>query len=84
MNDEQREMLKTLLADRFQLKFHRETKQGSVDRLSQSGKKLMLEPAKDRDVSLGLEESRVDRKAGRSPGQVSPASTRRWSCWQFG
>jgi uncharacterized protein (TIGR03435 family) len=50
MNDEQREMLQTLLADRFQLKFHRETRQAPVYRLSQSGKKLMLEPAKDREA----------------------------------
>jgi uncharacterized protein (TIGR03435 family) len=50
MNGEQGEMFQTLLADRFQLKLHRETRQGSVYRLSQSGKKLMLEPAKDRDA----------------------------------
>jgi uncharacterized protein (TIGR03435 family) len=39
-----REMLQTLLIDRFQLKFHRETKTGDVYRLERSGKVLGLRP----------------------------------------
>ncbi len=41
-----REMLQTLLIDRFQLKFHRETKTGNVYLLKRSGKKLRLQPTK--------------------------------------
>jgi uncharacterized protein (TIGR03435 family) len=41
-----RQMLQTLLADRFQLKVHRETKTGSVYVLEKSGKTLKLKPTK--------------------------------------
>ncbi len=41
-----REMLQTLLIDRFQLKFHRETKTGDVYLLERNGKPLQLRPAK--------------------------------------
>jgi uncharacterized protein (TIGR03435 family) len=37
-----RQMLQALLIDRFQLKFHRETKTGDVDLLEKSGKPLKL------------------------------------------
>lgn len=40
-----REMLQSLLIDRFQLKFHRETKTGDVYLLVQSGKTLRLRPS---------------------------------------
>jgi len=40
-----REMLQALLIDRFQLKFHRETRTGDVYRLVPSGKELRLRPA---------------------------------------
>jgi uncharacterized protein (TIGR03435 family) len=41
-----REMLQALLMDRFQLKFHRETRTADVYLLEQSGKTLRLNPAK--------------------------------------
>jgi uncharacterized protein (TIGR03435 family) len=41
-----REMLQALLIDRFQLKFHRETKTGDVYLLERNGKTLQLRPAK--------------------------------------
>lgn len=41
-----RQMLKTLLADRFQLKVHPETKTGSIYLLETSGKTLELKPTK--------------------------------------
>ena len=40
-----RAMVQTLLADRFQLKVHRETKMGRVYLLEQNGKPLRLKPA---------------------------------------
>jgi uncharacterized protein (TIGR03435 family) len=40
-----REMMQALLIDRFQLKFHRETKPGDVYLLERSGKPLALQPA---------------------------------------
>lgn len=43
-NEELRQMLQTLLIERFQLKFHRETKTGDVYLLQQSGKTLRLRP----------------------------------------
>jgi uncharacterized protein (TIGR03435 family) len=46
MNAEQREMLLTLLGDRFQLQFHRETRTGSVYFLVKGNKALKLEPTK--------------------------------------
>lgn len=46
IEDEQlREMLQALLIDRFQLKFHRETKTGDVYLLERSGKTLRLRPS---------------------------------------
>lgn len=48
-NDEQRQMLQTLLADRFQLKIHREAKDGSVYVLVRSGKALKLVAPKNKD-----------------------------------
>jgi uncharacterized protein (TIGR03435 family) len=46
MNAEQREMLLTLLADRFQLQFHRETRMGPVYFMVKGNKALKLEPTK--------------------------------------
>lgn len=48
-NDEQRQMLQTLLSDRFQLKFHRETKEGPVYLLVKGNKELKLQDAKNKD-----------------------------------
>ncbi len=50
MNDEQRLMLQALLADRFQLKYHDEEREGTVYFLIRTNKKLRLEPAKDKDA----------------------------------
>jgi uncharacterized protein (TIGR03435 family) len=47
-SEEQREMLQTLLEDRFGLKFHREYRQGPVYILSRGKKKLMLQEPKDK------------------------------------
>jgi|HubBroStandDraft_1064217.scaffolds.fasta_scaffold15393_2 uncharacterized protein (TIGR03435 family) len=41
-----RQMLQALLIDRFQLKFHRDTKTGTVYQLENSGNPLRLKPAK--------------------------------------
>lgn len=49
-NDEQRKMLQALLAERFRLRFHRETKEGPVYHLIRTNKELKLAPAKDRDA----------------------------------
>jgi len=50
-----REMLQALLIERFQLKFHRETKTGDVYLLERNGKKLAMRPteipARDADPS---------------------------------
>jgi uncharacterized protein (TIGR03435 family) len=46
---EQRQMLQSLLIDRFQLKFHREQKEGNVYILSRGDKPLKLQPPKDPD-----------------------------------
>ena len=48
-NEEQRQMLQALLADRFQLKIHREAKDGSVYLLTKSGKALKLQAPKNID-----------------------------------
>jgi uncharacterized protein (TIGR03435 family) len=49
-NDEQRQMVQTLLADRFQLKFRHETKEGSVYALSKGSKALKLQAPKDQNA----------------------------------
>ena len=46
-NAEQRQMLQSLLMNRFQLKFHREQKEGDVYILSRGEKPLKLQPPKD-------------------------------------
>ncbi len=48
-NAEQRLMLQSLLADRFQLQVHRETKGGPVYLLTKTNKELKLRPAADQD-----------------------------------
>jgi uncharacterized protein (TIGR03435 family) len=47
LNEEQRQMLQALLADRFQLKVHREIKQGPVYLLVKGNNALKLEAPKD-------------------------------------
>ena len=46
-NPEQRLMLQALLADRFQLRYHRETTEGPVYLLTRTNKELKLQPAPD-------------------------------------
>jgi uncharacterized protein (TIGR03435 family) len=41
-----RQMMQALLIDRFQLKFHHETKTGTISILEKSGKPLLLKPSK--------------------------------------
>lgn len=50
MIDEQRVMLQALLAERFQLKYHREEREGAVYFLVKANKKLKLEAAKDKEA----------------------------------
>lgn len=47
-NDEQREMLQSLLAERFQLKYDRETREGPVYLLVKGSKALHLSDSKDK------------------------------------
>lgn len=54
LTDEQRQMLQSLLMDRFQLKFHRESKIGSVYVLTKGSGELKLRPPKDKDSSPGV------------------------------
>jgi uncharacterized protein (TIGR03435 family) len=46
-NEEQRQMLAALLINRFQLKFHRETKEGLVYSLERGDKKIKMTESKD-------------------------------------
>ena len=46
-NEEQRGMLRAMLLDRFQLKYHMETREGPVYFLEKSGKELKLAPSKN-------------------------------------
>jgi uncharacterized protein (TIGR03435 family) len=48
-NDEQRQMMQMLLADRFHLKFHRESRQGTVYILAKGSKPLRLQEPKNKD-----------------------------------
>jgi len=48
-NDEQRQMLRSLLIDRFQLKYHVEMKEGLVYILTKGKKELKLQEAKNKD-----------------------------------
>ena len=47
-NDEQRQMLQTLLLDRFQLKYHREIKEGPIYILVKGTNKSKLQDSKDK------------------------------------
>jgi uncharacterized protein (TIGR03435 family) len=49
LNEEQRQMLQSLLMDRFQLQYHRETRQGPVYLLVRGKKPLRMEDSKDKD-----------------------------------
>jgi uncharacterized protein (TIGR03435 family) len=48
-NQEERQMLQALLMERFQLKFHRETREGEVYVLSANPEKLKLQAPKDKN-----------------------------------
>ncbi len=47
-NEEQRQMLQSLLMDRFQLQYHRETKEGPIYLLVRGKKQLRMEDSKDK------------------------------------
>lgn len=49
-NDEQRQMLQSLLIDRFHAKFHRETQEGPVYVLTRNNKALKLQAPKDKNA----------------------------------
>jgi len=49
-SDEQRQMLQSLLIDRFQLQFHREAREGSVYILAKGGKALKLQAPKEKSA----------------------------------
>ncbi len=63
-NKQMQLMLQALLIDRFQLKFHRETKTGTVFVLEKSGKALKLHPTKDTTDTSG----QIMRVPGRGVG----------------
>jgi uncharacterized protein (TIGR03435 family) len=78
LNEEQRQMLLALLAERFQLKYHRETRQGLVYFLVRTSKNLKLEEAKNRDVLPWI----LGPETGIAGGNVSmPLFVRRLSRW---
>ncbi len=49
MNDEQRQMLQSLLAERFQLKYHREPREGAVYLLERGSKPLKWTDSRDKN-----------------------------------
>jgi uncharacterized protein (TIGR03435 family) len=55
-DDHVRQMMQAMLADRFHLKIHRETATGKVSLLEQSGKPLLLVPAKRKYASSSDDE----------------------------
>lgn len=52
-SDEQRQMLQSLLIDRFQLRFHHVTKEGAIYALVRGDKALKLQPPKDKNAYSG-------------------------------
>ena len=52
-SNEQRQMLQSLLAERFGFKFHREIKEGPVYILTKGNNKLQMQDAKDKDGYIG-------------------------------
>jgi len=70
IRDEQlRAMLQSLLIDRFQLQFHRETRTGDVYLLKQSGKTLRLHPVEIPSVEDDPESRRGFESVGYAGGQ---------------
>ena len=54
LNDEQRKMLLTLLAERFQLKYHRVNEEGLVYFLSRTKKRVKLHETKNSDMAPSI------------------------------
>jgi uncharacterized protein (TIGR03435 family) len=78
LNEEQRQMLLALLAERFQLQYHRETRQGLVYFLARTNNGLKLKDAKNRDVLPWV----LGPETGIAGGNVSmPLFARRLSRW---
>jgi uncharacterized protein (TIGR03435 family) len=78
LSDEQRQMLLTLLVERFQFAYHRETRQGLVYFLARTNKKLKMEETKKGDVLPWIS----GPETGIAGGNVSMALfARRLSRW---
>jgi len=78
LNEEQRQMLLALLVERFQLQFHRETRQGAVYFLARGNKRLKLKEAQNRDVASWIS----GPENGIAAANVSmPSFARRLSRW---
>jgi uncharacterized protein (TIGR03435 family) len=78
LDDDQRRMLLALLADRFQLQYHRETRPGLVYFLARTNKNLKLRETKNRDVLPWV----LGPETGIAGGNGSmPLFTRRLSRW---
>jgi bla regulator protein blaR1 len=73
-NQEQQQMLQSLLIDRFQLKIHWEPKQGPIYILTRGDKPLKLEPPKDKDAfswAGGIGGGTVTRGTGVAGANIS-------------
>lgn len=83
-NDEQREMLQSLLMDRFHLKFHRETQEGPVYKLTRKNKALKLHAPKDKTAyswAGGIEGGLPDISGLRGTNISMPQLAFRISSW---
>jgi uncharacterized protein (TIGR03435 family) len=73
-SEEERQMLQSLLIDRFQLKYHFESKEGSIYVLLKGANALKLRPPKDKNTfpwSGGIERGGIYRGTGIAGENVS-------------
>ncbi len=68
-NEYERQMLQVLLQERFQLKFHRESKPGTVDVLERSKSALRLQPSKEMLAASDPDNLPVTGQVGRVSGR---------------